>query len=489
MRITRRRAVSLLVFTALPAAAGVAKRKKRRKSRTVDYSEYVQKFASALLATGLDVCGPRKTPLWAGVIDAQNSTIPKDGVPAAPGVRESDRAVGGSNLYHDAVTLRVFRVLSAVTGRPEYAAAARQYIEYFLANAANKTTGFLAWGEHLYYDLYRDEVAAEREWHELLEWTPPWPELWEVNSGAVSRAIQALRRHYYADDAAALFNRHAYWDKAEYQPPGGQPWIKHSGLYAYSFMFLHNRTGDRQWLAWSRASGELYWKHRNPATNLTLSCIGDPREESQMASSGMALLAYWLLKAYQLNPRETQIWTQAIAFLRAYERFFYDGQREGYRTSVKLDGSLHDDRLVKAWDFAYGAPSILPTGRIAAYFARTEKEPVFLEMARRIARIAKAAPMPPNVSIEGLGFALNLSLDLYDLTRDSAHLDDARSYADAAIKKFWVPTPSGGLFVRQPYDRYYEAKLGVGDLLAGLLRLYMRLDGSFKDPALYDWSF
>ena len=33
-----------------------------------------------------------------------------------------------------------------------------------------------------------------------------------------------------------------------------------------------------------------------------------------MASGGMALLAYWLLKAYRLNPRETQIWMQAIGF-------------------------------------------------------------------------------------------------------------------------------------------------------------------------------
>ena len=51
------------------------------------------------------------------------------------------------------------------------------------------------------------------------------------------------------------------------------------------------------------------------------------------------------------------------------------------------------------------------------------------------------------------------------------------------------PTPSGGLFVRQPFDRYYEAKLGVGDLLAGLLRLYIHQDSTIKDPDLYDWSF
>ncbi|MCW5979878.1 MAG: hypothetical protein KIT09_17490 [Bryobacteraceae bacterium] len=473
-----------------PAVSRLAAAAQRRRGApSVTYLDYVLRFADTLLAAGLDVVGPKKTPLWAGVIDAETLSAPQEGVPPPPGVRESDRAVGGCNLYHDAVTLRVFRVLSAVSGKPEYAGAARQYIDFYLSHAVDEATGFLGWGEHLYYDFYRDEVAAERRWHELLEWTPPWAELWEVNAAATSRAIQALRYHYESDDGAALYNRHAAWGRAEHQASGGQPWIKHSGLFAYSFMFLHKQTGDRRWLAWSRAAGELYWKHRNVSTDLTPSCIGDAREEAQAASAGMTQLGYWLVKTYQLYPRETAIWTRAVALLKAYQRFFYDARRDGYLVSVSVDGSPRGEELARPWEISYGGTSLLSVGRIAAYFARTEKDPVFLEMARRIARIAKRTPAPDNVSIEGVGFALNLSLDLYDVTGEKAYLDEARSYVDSAVRKFWKPTPTGGLFVRQPYDRYYEAKVGAGDLLAGLLRLHMRQGASLKDPALYDWSF
>jgi uncharacterized protein YyaL (SSP411 family) len=84
---------------------------------------------------------------------------------------------------------------------------------------------------------------------------------------------------------------------------------------------------------------------------------------------------------------------------------------------------------------------------------------------------------------------LNLSLDLYDLTREARRLAEARRFADTAIERFWYPKNGGGLFVREAGDRYYEAKVATGDLLAGLLRLHLRLYSSTKDPAVYDWSY
>ena len=480
----RRLAVSLflLLLCCLPGTA-------QRGRSSITYSDYVRQFGDTIIEHGRDMHGPAETPLWAGVINAQDLTVPRDGVPAPPGVREGDRAVGGCNLYHDVVTLRVFRVLSAVLHEPRYAGAARDYMSFYLANVRSPETGFLAWGEHLYYDLYRDEVAAERKWHELLEWTPPWPELWEVNPGAVTAAIEALRFHYHADDPASLFNRHAFFARPEFQPPGGQPWIKHSGLFAYSFMFLYNQTQDKKWLAWSRAAADLYWNHRNPDTNLTLSCIGDPREQAKAASTGQAMLAYWLLKTYQLNPRETQIWKQAVTLFKAYDARAYNQDLDAYHGFIHVDGLPLDGEMVQPWHFAYGAPSILPLGRMAAYFARTEKDPQFLEIAKRVARLAKSAPLPDQVSIQGIGAALNLSLDLYDLTESAQYLADAKHYADIAIQRFWVANPSGGLFVRLPGDSFYEAKVGTGDLLAGLMRLHIHTNRYARDPNLYDWTF
>ena len=465
----------VLCFTALAA--------------TPDYQAPVRKFADTLLAKGLDVYGSKHTPLWAGVIDARTLTVPEKGVPAPRGIRESDRAVGGANLYHDVVTLRVFHALSALTGDERYRQAARDYVRAYLELAVSPTTGALAWGEHLYYHFFRDEVAAERKNHELLEWTPPWDLLWDASPEATRKEIAAIRYHFYGDDPSALFNRHASWSKAEYQKPGGQPWIKHSGLYAHAFMFLYSKTNDAEWLQWSRGAGALYWNHRNPQNNLTLGCIGDPRPSTQDASSQMPELAYWLHKAYRENPHETDFRDRALAYMKAYNRYFFDRATGDFLASVGMDGVAKSQQRATVWNIAYGDPGILPNGRIEAYFARVEKDAECLAMARRVAELAAATPLPAGVSLEGVAFALNLNLDLYDITRERRYLKQARRYADFAIQKFWASSAEGGLFVREAGDRYYEAKSGAGDLLAGLLRLDLRLHPKRRDPGLYDWSF
>lgn len=214
----------------------------------------------------------------------------------------------------------------------------------------------MAWGEHLYYHFFRDEVAAERKNHELLEWTPPWDLLWDASPEATRKEIAAIRYHFYGDDPSALFNRHASWSKAEYQRPRGQPWIKHSGLYAHAFMFLYSKTNDARWLQWSRGAGALYWNHRNPENNLTLGCIGDPRPSTQDASSQMPALAYWLHKAYRANPNETDFRAPRAGLheglqsllLRSRHGRLSRQRRHGRSSQVQSEGDGLEHRLWRA---------------------------------------------------------------------------------------------------------------------------------------------
>ena len=462
-----------------------------------NYLGIVQKFADTLLDKGRDSYGAKKTPMWCAVIDTRDLSVPQKDVPAPAGVREGDRALGGSNLHHDVTTLQVFPVLSAVTGQPRYAQAARDYVASYLQNAQHEETGLLSWGEHCYYNVFDDKPAINEKyesaiyggmWHELVEWTPPWKVLWDVNPIATTKAISGLRYHFYGAQPGPdlLFNRHAYWNKAEYQPvKGSQPWIKHAGLYTYSYHFLYAKTKDPQTLQWAQGIGEVYWKRRHPQTNLTVSCIDDPRPTSQNATGGLTKLAYWMLKAYHANPQQKELRERSLVFIKAYDRHFYNAQKNGYYSAVTPAGRPVEDKLVQPWTAAYGDPGLLPFGRIAAYFARTEKDADCLIMARRVAQITHNAPMPEKLTTESLAFALNLNLDLYDVTGEKAYLNQARRYADLGIAKFW----RNGLFVRQSDDHFYEAKVGTGDLVAGLMRLHLRLHPELKDPGLYDWSF
>lgn len=479
-------------------AAATATRAKAAPASS-NYLGHVETFADTLLEKGRDTFGPRKTALWAAVIDTRTLSVPRAAadVPSPPGTRPGDRAVGGSNLLHDVVTQRAFRVLSAVTGDKKYSAAANDYLHDTLRCAQNPLTGLLAWGEHTYYDLFADEGSVHdkyREqqfgglWHELLAWTPPWAELWAVDSARTARAIAGLRFHFHDPEGNSLFNRHAYWDRAQYQlPAASQPWIKHSGLYAHAFFFLHARTGEAEWLRRGRNIAALYWAHRNPKTDLTLGCIGDPRPNAQQASlGGTASLAYWLYKAYQACPSEKSLRTRALTLLKAYDRRGYDKTRDGYRAAVTLDGAPVEksDALSPTWASAYGEGSLPKFGRMAAYLAAAEKDTDCLEMARRVARLMRRDPLPQTYVAEPIGYALGLSLDLFDLTGETAYLSDARRYADLALAKLW----RNGLFTRQTDDPFYEAKLGTGDLVAGLLRLHLRLKPGLKEPPSVDWS-
>lgn len=447
-----------------------------------DYLGVVETFAKTLLDKGLDAYGPQKTPLWCSVIDARSLTVPETGVKAPVGVREGDRALGGSNLYQDNVTLRVFGVLSAVTGNPRYQQAARDYAKAYLELAQDPKTGLLGWGEHTCYNVFQDKVVQPR--HELLEWTPPWAELWAADADRTARAIAGLKYHFFRDDTKDfLFNRHADWGGGNFQK-SGQPWIKHSGLYCYSFMFLYAKTKDEAWLNRARGIGSLYWNHRNPETNLTEGCLGDPRETSRHASiSNTSMLSYWLLKAAYLNPAEKEIHDRAMIMLKAIDQRSWNAEKNAYWGSIKTDGTPVSE-AGNPWYMAYSGSGLFHFGRIAAFVARTEKDPQMLEAARRVARLVRQSPLPPRYTPESVGYALNLSLDLYDLTGEADYLADARAYANFGVQKFRV----NGLIVREPGNQYYESKVGAGDLLAGLLRLHLRLS-KVADPEACDWSF
>ena len=58
----------------------------------------------------------------------------------------------------------------------------------------------------------------------------------------------------------------------------GSTWTRRAaqrpGLYAYSFAVAYAKTRNPRYREWARGIGSLYWKARNPKTNLTESCLG-----------------------------------------------------------------------------------------------------------------------------------------------------------------------------------------------------------------------
>lgn len=446
-----------------------------------DYLRAARTFADVMLAHGRDRLGEVPTALWCGVIDAETLRVPQraEEVPALPGIRNQDRAVGGSNYYHDLGALVAFRALTEVTGEQVYARAADDYTRDFLRLGQSPETGLLAWGEHLYYDVFRDRVAAERIHHEFLAGTPPWAQFHRIDPVATAKAIAGIRHHFRSfepDDF--LFNRHTPWLAPAFQE-AGQPWIKHTGLQAYSFAFLYSVTGDDRWLKWLRGTGSLYWDRRHPVTGLVPGCIGDPRDQARQSGlGGTALLAYFLLQAWELAPGEGWLRERAEALLVAAEK--YSRAEAGYFERTTVEGEPATG-LMTPWSVRYGQSSLLEPARIAARFARTFPDGPYREMALHMGAMAFAEQPPADAVVGSVAQAIHLALDLHALDGDGFRLELARRYADDALARY----ARNGLFVRVPGDRYYEAKVGPGDLAAALVRLHLRLNprtaSSFDD--------
>lgn len=484
----------------------------------LDGQTMVTRFADTLLRVGHGQGAPNIGALWPAVLDTRDASVPRGfaadvkvksnreaitSVPPLPGVREGDRAVGGANLLHDSATVRLFPLLSQISGQARYGEASNAYCREFLRVAQNPQTGLLAWGEHLFYDVFEQKPSVHPYYsqkplwpHELLGQTPPWQQLWNADADATARAIGGLRLHFYADEPGALFNRHANWDKWEFQEGGtkgeSQPWIKHSALYTHAFAFLYARGGEEKWLDWARGAGAIYWNARDPQTNLVPSCLTDPRPTSQLAGSGMTHLVYWLYQAFELVPAQTQWRERALTLFHAYDRYAYDAQRDAYRARFPTDGTLHATQeagdYATSWLAGYGDASTLPVqqGRVAAWLARREKDELSLEAARRIHRIARQTPVADDAAVSVLADALHLALDLHDLTGEAPFLRDAQFYAGESVKRFWRENEAGAFLARRAGDPYYEAKAGTGELAAGLLLL---AQSSAPNAKSFAWEF
>ncbi|HMJ47178.1 MAG TPA: hypothetical protein VK498_07590 [Ferruginibacter sp.] len=486
-----------------------------------DYLSYVRKFADTLLTYGTDKYGSKQLPMWAGLIDTRDYSVPRGTAEEAERTKGGGgymdvfdrRAVGGANIYHDFETLKVFEILSLITRDSKYSKATKDYVTAFLNNTQNEYTGLLGWGEHMYYDFYKDEVTvggmdpANPDYtHELLPKKPIWEELWKVSPERTAKAIEGLKYHFDGPNTQTfIFNRHANWHKInktilgaegleQYQYDWKASFIAHAGLFTYSFMFLHSKTNDPRWLKWSNGVGNLHWTYRNKTTNLTswnLTSYGQPEPQFGQTTH----FAYRLYQAYELKPTEKEMRNHALILFKAAEKYAWQSKDKFYVNELNMDGSL-----VKPDDPRYNKPVLFrgdqvktlpvkpqfraPIGRVAAYLYQREKDPHFLVIAKRMVDIMKRDTLKKNFQAREVGDRIHFLMDVYDLTKEKSLLNLAKDYANKGIAGLW----RNGLFARRVNEPYYESLGGVGNFVGGLLRLH--LEGESKGGVNnIDWSY
>jgi hypothetical protein len=475
------------------------------------YLSAAQTFLDTIIEKGTDRYGKMQTPVFCLALDPETHAPPK--APAkidwqyARSFEFLYRDFGyywkshlhGSGLIYDQGTMRALYALTGATGKPQYAKAADAYLNFFLENMVSQQTGMFGWGEHIFYNVFLDyiigggfTVRGNRNFlfaHELERWTTIYDLMWDKSPEKTIAEIEAIYEYKIIDYETFTNNRHSDYYSGR-RTGDVLTFVKHSGLFAHAFAFLHSKTSESKYLQWARKMADLFWNQRDPKTNLVRSSI--ERTDEPPAAGEMALAALFLLRAYQWHP-DSVFAERAVAYVKAYQKHFQADEAGRFRESVDGGGKdLKPGQYAEYWE----APIRQAKAAVLAY--SLTKDSTTLELADRV--IMRLTPeMGFNTiiirslvsdEVEARSCALSTAIDLYEVTGEKKYLDKAMTLADDAVRRFlyrglFVSSmqlyPEGDKSVRA---RVYDARSGAGWLALNLIRLQRDLDatqaGRFK---------
>ena len=421
--------------------------------------------AEMLMRTAPDRYGPRHTPLWVAAIDPDTGVLVEEKPPTWQTYWDAEDYVmtaQGCNLYRDLPMLRAFHDLSRMTGDPRYREEADRYLSFWLTECPSKTTGVFPWGEHMSYNCVRDVIVATR--HELEYNLPEWEMLWEVNPEAVREEIEAIYQISVWDKENSIYDRHAnyYTGKLDAMPVRGS-YIKHSGLFAHSFMFLYSKTGDREHLEWARKMSEVYWRHRDPKTGLVPGYVSSGGGSGN--SQWQLVLAYYLLEAAAAYP-DPAVLSHGLDMVDAILLYGFDPDSGTLANELELPTGKVVQWSDSPWTYAdnggyYGALALWKAWGLT-------REHRYLDAFSARLRAAANAPLLEGLAPGAAGSWLQIFVDGFKATRDPLFLSSARRLAAWSAEHL----VHRGLILESSTGYVYLNYTRPGDLVLGWLDLY-----------------
>jgi hypothetical protein len=434
------------------------------------------------------------------ILDVRANESPReplllDGLVRGEG-RPGRRNPAGCDLWDDQPLIGVLLRYSEETGAPRYRRAAEAYIRAFF-DRARKPNGLLAWGSHLFYNAYTDQIDDDRHGnpHEILIHLAHWEALWHVDPTVTRQEIEGLWTWHIVDKQTGQHNRHD--DAAP-----GCDFAFAGGPLAQAFAFLSTKTGETLWLDRARLVMNWHWSHRHPQTGLTPDApsTGDRYDATHCFTTVAGPHALALLRCYELT-QDPGFREVAVAHIKAWLQYGWDESAGLFHAALQLDGTPVPDQAKGAgydawmptghadtWPttlYSYEFPLAAAQACLRAY--ELTRDPALLAGAHRWARHIRAS-FPPAVGrrwreeifqampeardrggayAEGYGRAVDFFVHLHQATRNPQDLATARQLADEALVKLgedgWLKGHAG--------KPYYEATDGVGLLLEALLEL------------------
>jgi hypothetical protein len=201
-------------------------------------------YANELIGNRKDIWGPEKTPLLASYCNIIDKDFPSS-LPDLENYRNTDRTPNGTNVLYDQDLFRLLYLLSFISNDSTFINAANDGLTFIMQNR-NERTGFIPWGEHIYWDLMKDHPDGKAPWHELSSPLAFFDLLMNADPSGTLDYSNRLWRHQIHDRSTGEFSRHANF--YQHGPLKGKEFPRHGGIYIRTWAESYYYTGNSNFL-------------------------------------------------------------------------------------------------------------------------------------------------------------------------------------------------------------------------------------------------
>jgi hypothetical protein len=453
-----------------------------RAAEPGDLLGVVRRYADTMLDKGRDVYGPQKSGLLLSALDRQ-SLQPLTTCPAPPaGVRDIDRVgeergpLVGANPFHDENLLRILYALSQITGEARYSEAADAEIRWFFSNTAWPQTGLLPWGEHMSWQVIKDQRASRCRppRHEMGRPWMLWDRSFELAPEACGHFATSLWEHQIADHETGDFDRHA--SPHEHKPGRDYDLPRHAGMYILTWAKAYRHRHDEACLHYIDVLLAHYERKRDPATGL-LPAWRNGDVAWPLSTMSTAIECY-SAAADVPAPLSDRLRAFGAAEDKAFCSLDHDPAGRGFvvsavRQTGRASGQIGRDKVQERTVIWGGTGGEATTAMVSLMCAARNRQ-VPSDAYRRLilagagAYLDRRADAGHDTWPLAVAQAISLEVEGYRLSGDRRFLDWARQLATEAVRIYWQDSPLPRASVRTDH---YESLTGGDSLALALLEV------------------
>lgn len=452
----------------------------------------VRRTVDVILENGRDTYGDQHSEMIISVLDRKNGK-PIRRLPQPPqGVRHSDRVgPGGSNTNLQQDLYRTMWHLSRLTSDPRYEQATRAALQDFILITQHPDTGFLAWGEHLYWNCLEDRLGDldPNKTHEPKKKFIYFDLLYDLEPERTLKYAHGLWDHQIADQKTGNFSRHAKYDR--HDPRRDYDFAKEGGYFIDTWSRAYEATQEEEFATAVRVLTQRYLNRMSSLGHLSLDSTTRP-EWFQTSPSlyAVALSAECTDAADRMDGKSALLLRQLAsaqdkAFLSMPHR--PDDSERGFVSYADTESgqpkpveAKQSDGFSRHWGLGYGVHS---TAMIALLCNTRQQQLGDSEPSEEYSRlVVDAATLylteQPDPAADDLwageyGTVIFTLLAAHRTSHESRFLDRAIALADEAVRIFWDkdrPLPRAS-----SKTDYYDVVTGSDTLILALLAVHEQI--------------